>query len=263
MAKSLPGLLTHNESVNQGGEKPDAPVVPQLRFNHPLSPNRVVGHVRLSLRTLRRLQKKYSVSINDIALCVVAGGLKHHLLALGELPEEDIQGMMPVDIRRAREDGTIGNHVTMAKVPLFTTLRGTKDRLLAINAITRERKATSRKKTGKAPLAIELVEDIHPALILWLGNWLVKSGKIDSLPQPTNTVVTNVPGIKGRAWLGGSELVDYLGFGPLGPNLGLFHTVSSTTKHINISFLSTPEFMEDGEAYRKALEKSWQQVRRL
>lgn len=263
VAKSMPELLAPHDTVSQDRNKSDASPVPQLRFNHPLSPNRVVGHVRLPLRTLRRLQKKHSVSINDIALCVVAGGMKHYLKTLGELPEADIQGMMPVDIRRAREDGTIGNHVTMAKVPLFTGLRGTKDRLLAINAITRERKASSRKKTGVAPLAIELVEDIHPGLILWLGNWLVRSGKIDKLPQSTNTVVTNVPGIRGRAWLGGAELVDYLGFGPLAPNLGLFHTVSSTTNYINISFLSTPEFLDDGEDYRQALEKSWQQVRRL
>jgi hypothetical protein len=222
-----------------------------------------VGHVRLSMRTLRRLEAKYSVSINDIALCVVAGGIRHYLDGLGELPADEAQGMMPVDIRRAGEDGTIGNHVTMAKVPLHTNLRGAKERLLAINAVTRQKKSEARGGKGSSKLALELVEDIHPALVLWLGNWLVRSGHIDRLPQPTNTVVTNVPGMAGRAWLGGAELVDYLGFGPLGPNLGLFHTVSSTAKHVNISFLSTPEFLDDGEAYRLALEKSWRQVRRL
>ena len=107
---------------------------------------------------------------------------------------------------------------------------------------------------------LELVDEIHPAIILALGNWLVSSGHIDDLPQTVNTVVTNVPGPRGDAYMAGARLVDYLGFGPLAPNIGLFHTVSSAAQHVNISFLSTAAFMGDGRAYRLALENAAQSL---
>ena len=257
----LPSLLPGRDDHGEGDS--DSPAVPQLHFNHPVSGNRVTGHLRMSLRPLNRLVKKHSVSINDIALAVVAGALRYYLQERDELPDTDTLALMPIDIRRKGEDGQMGNHVAMARVPLFTTLKSPWERLLAIHGAAQDKKRRSKGNKGHSHLVLDLVDDIHPALILWLGNWLVASGKIDELPQSVNTAVTNVPGLRQRAWLGGAELVDYLGFGPLAPNMGLFHTVSSTSKHVNISFLSTPEFLDDGAAYQRALEKSWRQMVRL
>lgn len=107
---------------------------------------------------------------------------------------------------------------------------------------------------------LELVDEIHPAIILWLGQWLISSGHMDELPQSVNTVVTNVPGLSSEAYLAGAKLVDYLGFGPLAPNMGLFHTVFSTQEHVNISFLSPAAIMGDGSAYRASLEKSLAEI---
>lgn len=107
---------------------------------------------------------------------------------------------------------------------------------------------------------LKLVDEVHPAIILWLGQWLVKSGRIDQLPPTVNTVVTNVPGLSHDAYLAGAKLIDYLGFGPLAPNMGLFHTVSSTADHVNITFLSTADFIGDGGAYSASLATSWSQV---
>jgi len=264
LARLLPEkLLSVTAQEKSGNDKKPSPELPQLRFNHPLEADRVVGHVRLSMRTLRRLQKKHAVSINDIALCVVAGGLRYYLDELGELPENDAEAMMPIDIRRPGKDGSTGNHVAMAKVSLHTSIARAGDRLQAIHEAAQEKKKQTKSDKGKSHLGLEIIDEIHPALILWLGGWLVNSGKIDQLPTTVNTVVTNVPGISGHAWMAGAKLIDYLGFGPLGPNLGLFHTVSSAESHVNISFLSTPEFLGDGNDYRRALEKSWRQLRRL
>ena len=107
---------------------------------------------------------------------------------------------------------------------------------------------------------ITLVDEIHPAIVLWLGQWLISSGHMDELPQSVNTVVTNVPGLSSDAYLAGAKLVDYLGFGPLAPNMGLFHTVSSTQDHVNITFLSTAVCMGDGSGYRASLETSLSEV---
>ena len=49
------------------------------------------------------------------------------------------------------------------------------------------------------------------------------------------------------------KLVDYLAFGFLAPNVGLFHTVSSAADPVNVSFLSTQEFLGGGSAYNAEL----------
>jgi hypothetical protein len=175
-----------------------------------------------------------------------------------ELPQENLITLMPIDIRRQNKDGTIGNHVSVAKVCLYTTITDAGARLQAISKDSGKSKKHSKKTDGHALL--RLIDDIHPAIILWLGQWLVASGHLEDLPTTVNTVVTNVPGLATDAYLAGAKLVDYLGFGPLAPNVGLFHTVSSTPDHVNVSFLSTPRFIDDGRAYTAALARSWEEL---
>ena len=255
--KLLPQLLLSEDA----DAKSDHLGTPQTPFNHPVDPDRVVGHVRMEMGQLRRLEKKFHCTINDIALCVVAGALRAYLLDRDELPAENLQTLMPIDIRRKNQDGDIGNHLIIAKVSLHTSVGDIKERLAAISSGSA--KGKQRRKKSDSHVLLKLVDEIHPAIILWLGQWLVSSGRIDKLPQTVNTVVTNVPGMSCEAYLVGAKLVDYLGFGPLAPNMGLFHTVSSTEEHVNISFLTTAAFMGDGSAYRALLEQSLAEVSRL
>jgi hypothetical protein len=253
----LPGILEGNGG---GAATKKKQPVPLARFNHPVSADRVVGHVRMEMKPLKRLKKKFNCTINDIALCVISGALREYLLQQDELPSEDLQTLMPVNIRHKKESGSLGNHVTVAKLSLYTGMKKPGERLKAIHADSFGQKR--RIKKGGTP-AMNLVDDIHPAIILFLGKWLVSSGHIDDLPPTVNTAVTNVPGIPHDAYLDGVKLIDYLGFGPLAPKMGLFHTVSSTEDHVNISFLSTSVFLDNGEDYQQALAQSWGVVSRL
>jgi diacylglycerol O-acyltransferase len=256
----LPQLLHKDDKDASAGARKAAPV-PKVRFNHPVAADRVSGHVRLEMQQLERLKKKHHCSINDIALCVVAGALRQYLLESDELPEPSLQTLMPIDIRREGKDGSIGNHVSVAKICLHTNIDDSKERLRAIHTDSSKKKEQSRK--GDSHAMLKLVDEIHPAIILWLGQWLVSSGRIEELPQTVNTVVTNVPGLASDAYLAGAKLIDYLGFGPLAPNMGLFHTVSSTQDHVNISFLSTADFVGDGAAYGASLAQSWAVVSQM
>lgn len=255
LTKLLPGLWPGRGS----GKAPAAQgAVPRTPFNHAVDADRVIGHVRMEKAALKKVLRTFNCTINDIALCVVAGALRDYLLQRDCLPEQDLQTLMPVDIRRPREDGSIGNHVSVARVSLYTTLEDDAERLHAVSAHASEGKAQSKKSGSRAML--ELADEIHPAIIIGLGHWLFSSGHIEDLPQPVNTVVTNVPGPTGDNYLAGAKLIDYLGFGPLAPSLGLFHTVSSAGEHINITFLSTAALLGDGSGYRAAMEDALQNL---
>jgi WS/DGAT/MGAT family acyltransferase len=260
LVKLLPQVWQGREPGEKEQDKEAA--IPRIRFNHPVAADRVVGHVRMGVAELEKLEEKYQCTKNDLALCTVAGALRHFLGKKGELPAEDLVAAMPIDIRKNHEDGDMGNQVSLARVHLHTDIKGVKSRLKAIQAATGHSKEHSRK--GNPHALLDLVDEIHPALIIWLGQWLIDSGRLDRMTPLVNTVITNVPGIRSEAYLAGARLVDYLGFGPLAPNVGLFHTVSSTPEHVNISFASTREFVGDGSEYRASLERSYAElVRKL
>lgn len=256
LVKILPALLQSDDAAP--GARAQA--IPRTRFNQALTADRVTGHVRMELKQLRQLERKFACTINDIALCVVAGAMRGLLGDNDELPAENLVTLMPIDIRRENRDGTTGNHVSVAKVCLYTTVADAGRRLQAISKDSGKSKKRNKKTDGHAML--RLIDDIHPAIILWLGQWLISSGHLDDLPPTVNTVVTNVPGLSTDAYLAGARLVDYLGFGPLAPNVGLFHTVSSTPDHVNVSFLSTAKIIGDGHAYTAALAHSWDELAR-
>lgn len=254
LLQMLPGMLMSKGSK----EKKPGPVVPRVRFDQPLKGDRVVGHVRMEMSTLRKLEKKYGCTINDLALCAVAGAQRQFLLERGELPEESLVAAMPINIRQEREDGKVGNRLILARVPLLTDDDNIEARLKAIISETTRDKSESKKSGTGRPM--RLIEEIHPAAIIWLARRLYFSGYLDSRPPMVNMVVSNVPGFPDETYLMGSRLIDYIGLGPLGPGLGLFHTISSTPDHVNITFVSNADMVGDGTGYREALKQGYEKM---
>lgn len=254
LLKMLPGLV----QTRRSDKKAEKRVVPRSHFNQPISGGRVIGHIRMDMAALRRREKEYDCTINDLALCVVAGAQRQFLLDNDELPEESLVAAMPINIRKEQKDGEIGTKVTVARVPLFTELEEMATRLQAIVNETNRDKRESKSSGARIPMNI--IDEIHPAAIFLLMRQLYYSGYIDSRSPIVNMTISNVPGFAEETYLLGSRLIDYLGFGPLGPSLGLFHTISSTPDHVNISFTSTAELVGDGSAYRQALQQGYTQL---
>lgn len=255
--KLLPGVWP----TESGADVKKHGTIPHAYFNTHVSADRVVGHATMDIKTLHKLEKKFGCTINDIALCVIAGALRSYLLDKEALPDNHLYTLMPINIRQPDEEVSLGTHVSVAKVSLYTGTSDIRERLKSIHADAMHGKRKDARSSARALL--DLLDEVHPAILLWLGEWLVSSGYIEKLPQSVNTVVTNVPGSTEDLYIGNIKLIDYLGFGPLAPNLGLFHTVSSTADHVNISFLSTSELLDDGHAYTESLLRSWVEVSEL
>ncbi|MBE9539710.1 MAG: wax ester/triacylglycerol synthase family O-acyltransferase [Proteobacteria bacterium] len=254
LLKMLPDMLTPKK---RGNETPKVRV-PSAHFDQQVKGSRVIGHVRMDMATLCQLEETYDCTINDLALCVVAEAQRQFLLGHGELPDESLVAAMPINIRQRNDKGEVGNRLTLARVPLFTDTDDMKARLRAVISETTRDKSEGRKSGGGN--AMQLIEEIHPAFITWLLKRLYYSGFFDSRPPVVNTIVSNVPGFPDETYLMGARLIDYLGFGPLGPGIGLFHTVSSTPDHVNISFVSTADMVGDGAGYCAALRSGYEEL---
>ncbi|HEY9032434.1 MAG TPA: wax ester/triacylglycerol synthase family O-acyltransferase [Pseudomonadales bacterium] len=232
---------------------------PKTVFNRMPGADRRMGHLRLPMRELRRIEAASGATINDIALCVISGALHEYLAGQQQLPAQDLVASMPISIRDDSQDKVLGNRISLANLGLYNHITEPLQRLAAIHQATHASKQHNHRRRGGSFLS--MMDSIYPALVVWAGHRLVDSGLLESLPPVSNTVITNVPGIGQPAYLCGAELVDYLGLGILAPTVTLFHVVSSVPSHANITFLGCSASLADDDAYRKALQRSWRQLR--
>jgi diacylglycerol O-acyltransferase / wax synthase len=237
---------------------PPSALIPDTPFNSGPSADRILGHIRAPLKKMHQLEKASGCTINDIALSIIGGALKDYLQQQGQTPEQSLVAGMPIDIRSSEDKNAIGNQLSFVNLSLHTDIDDAQNRLAAIHQASSESRKKN-KRVGPKSL-ISIVDNLHPGAVVWIGKKVISSRLINKIPRLHNTIITNVPGIPVPCYLGGAKLVDYLGFGPLTPIGSLFHVVSSTDTHINISFLSCSNSLKDQHAYRMALENSYKQL---
>ncbi|MEH6568552.1 MAG: wax ester/triacylglycerol synthase family O-acyltransferase [Halioglobus sp.] len=261
-AKLLLNIGSIAQKMLFSSNKPNAPssTIPDTPFNQLPSADRNLGHIRLPMNDIRQLEEISDCTINDIAMCIIAGGLRSYLESRQQLPDQSLVTGMPINIRSEKDKKTIGNHVSLANLSLFTEIADPKKRLQAISkASTQSRQ--NNQRTGPGSL-LSVADNLQPGIIIWAGEKMMASGLVDKLPRLNNTIISNVPGIMAPCYLAGAKLVDYLGLGPLAPTVSLFHAISSIHSHISICFQSCSSSLEDPDAYTQALEKSYRQLKK-
>ena len=236
--------------------------VTQMRFNLAPEADRVIGHISLPKEQIQLIRNHTHCTINEIAMTVVAGGMRQYLKARSELPKVDLVAGMPIDIRpknnEQKNKQNHGNHLSFANLSLHTTIAEPLERLKTIHQSSI---AIKKRHQLLGPETImSLVENLYPSILKWGGEKIVTTDLINLIPAINNTIVTNVPGIDAECYLCGSKLVDYLGFGPLPPILNLFHVVSSVSDHVNITFISCQSGIDNKTDYQKALTASFDEL---
>jgi len=257
-ARHVPALWNAYRQTPPKNSKPTIEK-PHTRFNNSVTQGRVVGHVTFSEKVMQRiLQRMPDVSFNEIILCVVGGALHSYLRKHGELPSTSLVCGVPVSTRSRHDVKESGNKVTFANVPLHTDMTNPLQRLLAVHEDSVTAKHIARR-IGSG-LANDLLDNISSALLIWGGKLMIDTGLLDRLPPVCNTIVSALPGPDEPRYLGGARMRDFYGMGPLAPNVGLFHVVSSLDDKITLTFVACAAQMHDAKRYQLELHASWREL---
>jgi WS/DGAT/MGAT family acyltransferase len=135
-------------------------------------------------------------TLNDVALCVVAGALRDLSMRAGRTPEA-LRVMVPVSTRPAGRELDLGNRLSFVFVELPVHLHRPADRLAAIVGATRRAKAEDRAGGG------ELVMGALGVLPDALKD---RAARLAASPRLYNLTVSNVPGPRVPVYLLGCEL---------------------------------------------------------
>lgn len=232
---------------------------PKTRFNNPVGPYRVFEAALFELEDFKAIKSATDTKVNDVALAVVAGGIRRYLQHHHELPMEALLAIMPVNMRTHRGDNEEHNQVGSIFANIHTDIEDPVERVHAIHKSTDEAKEFGEQ----TPLidALKLAGVFSPRLTKSLVHLYIDNKLTERLPINFSSVISNVPGPPFPLYCSGAKLVQYHGVGLLTPGVGLFHLVMSYCGTVTISIVADRNIMPDPSFYRECLEKSFEELK--
>ncbi|RLQ20304.1 wax ester/triacylglycerol synthase family O-acyltransferase [Seongchinamella sediminis] len=231
---------------------------PKTRFDEPVGQHRVFDAARFDLEDFKAIRKATGTTINDVAVAVVAGGLRKYLNFHDELPEEPLAGSVPVNIRSRRGETEDNNQIAAIMTNIHTDISDPLERLKAISA-----SLDNAKGYIDTPLSdpMKIAGIFSPAISKRMAKWYIDNEMTRRLPVGSACVITNVMGPRVSLYSAGAKLVQYHCTGVLTPGGGLFHSVFSFDGAVSISAIANRDAMPDPDFYMQCIHKSFEELK--
>jgi diacylglycerol O-acyltransferase / wax synthase len=180
---------------------------PRTSLNVPIGGKRRLAVARVPLASLKGIRAELGGTVNDVVLTAAAGGLRRLLLTRGEAPPHDgLRAMVPVNLREAAEQLSLGNRITS----LFVRLPVAERRPLKRYA--RQIREAESLKSGSQALGSRALIDLAGHAPPLIHTFLARSLFATRL---FNVTITNVPGPQAPLYAFGSRLTDVWPLVPL------------------------------------------------
>jgi diacylglycerol O-acyltransferase / wax synthase len=213
-----------------------------------IGPDREVAWTAFPLDRLRRIGHRAGegITVNDVVLAVVAGGLRAWLEG-GDGRPHDMRVQVPVSLHaREEEKGQLGNRDSFMNVDLPLAEPDPLVRLRLINEETRERKLEHDADTLYA--FFHAIGRFRP---LYRGVTRLTSG-----PREFALSVSNVPGPRQRAVILGHAVEQFCSFAEPADRHALRVSVISLGGELAFGLCSDPDAIADLDGLRGALADS-------
>ncbi len=223
---------------------------PKSAINGETGPTRAFSYSHFPLEDFRLVKAALGGTINDIVLSVVAGGLRHFLIARGVDPDDEdeaLQCLCPVSIRDTSERTALGNRLAMLLVNLPIAESDPVRRLLDVRTTVDALKA--RKQAVGADFLLNLAGFAPSTLHAMVAR--------ASLRQIAfNLIVTNVPGPQIPLYCQGAKLVDVYPIAFLYDGQELAVAIFSYAGMLNFGYLVDHQNVPDVDVFAQCVEES-------
>jgi WS/DGAT/MGAT family acyltransferase len=228
-----------NDQVVPPGLPPRAP---KVSFNAHTSARRSWSFAGVPLADVKVVKNVFGVTVNDVALAMCAGALRHYLIERDELPDEPLTAMVPVGLRsHATPDA--GNRVSAMIVSLATNVADPVERLHVIVRSTRSAKVL--QDAIGPDIGLQLADVPPPALVRSGAALLEWSGLVSRLPPLTNLTISNVPGPTDPLYFCGGRLSAVYSTGVVADGLGLMIGLSSYCGQIDFGVTACADLVPE------------------
>ncbi|WP_199433759.1 wax ester/triacylglycerol synthase family O-acyltransferase [Qaidamihabitans albus] len=181
-------------------------------LNGPVGGSRRFALAHASVADIREISAAFGITVNDVALAVIAGAFRALLLRRdGRAPNRPLHALVPVSLH-AHDQDVVGNRISWLLPPLPVDLADPVARLFAVHERTRALKQHHQSDAGDLITALaRLVPQEIRALSVRLAG---------QFPQrAVTTVTTNVPGPARPITFLGRRVTDLVPFVPIAMRL--------------------------------------------
>ncbi len=254
---AAPNLLNYARKLLKG-ELQRGGDVPRTRFNAKPSPHRVINAEVFALDDIRWIKSVAGCTVNDVCLAICGGALRRYLDAKGELPDDPLVSMCPINTREGAGAASGGNQVGTMAVSLETDEADPWQRLLNIAGNTRNSKAVA-DAIGADTMAD--VMQLTGASLAGLGARVATANMFVTRAAPIfNAVTTNVPGPQVPLYMFGARVVRSFGLGPATDGIGLFHAMTSYNGELAITITACRSMLPDPDFYGQCLRDAYSEL---
>ena len=210
---------------------------PPTLFNRDIDATREVAYVRIELKDVEAVMRKFGVKANDVLTALVSGALVRYLKAHSALPEKDLIAGMPVSHYDPNRPAR--NQLTPMLCSIHTGVADPTERLAAIV------KTNSVGKEHISAIGSTLIEDwtqFMPTIFRNALRFFAMTG-IGKRQPPVNITFSNVRGFQEHIL--GAPIVVNFPFGPILNQIGLNITASTLNDAVGFGFVGCPRSIPD------------------
>ena len=233
---------------------------PRTRFNHPVSPHRVVDGVRFARAEIERMIERVpGAPVEDVAVAVIGGALHKYLDARLEAPGASLVAEVPIGTRadpRSRPGRTFADSAVM---PIYTDVEDAAERLQCVVAAARRLHAAGAARMGRK-LVVDAMQFVPAPVLGTVGDiaqWLRLGSRLAPI---VNTSIASVRGPDVPLYFAGAPLVGYYGLSVIHDLAGLAHIVGQYHGAVTIGVTACRAMLPDPGRYAACLYEAYDEL---
>jgi WS/DGAT/MGAT family acyltransferase len=267
--RSLPGVARAASLARSAGRLGrNGDVVRDVRVSAPhtktsglISARRSVAFGSTPLDEVKAIKNHFGVTVNDVVMTIVGGGLRAWLDDHDDLPSRPLAAMVPVSVQAPERPGAFGNRIVMMIPPVFTDEPDPMRRLERTHEAMRFLK--ERHRAVPATLLQDANHFIPPILLARAARVSARVGVRYARDAGANLIVSNIPGSREEQYLAGARLEGHYPLSAIFHGMGLNITVVSYRDQLDWGIVCDPEQSGDAQPLIEALRKAQSELHAL
>jgi diacylglycerol O-acyltransferase len=240
-AKHLSRALPSLADLFGASEDEPSPPTPRAAFNGTVGTRRAVAWSTVSLDDTMAIKNELGVKLNDVVLAITGGAMRNYMKSRGELPEASLVASVPVSTR-SKDDKSLGNQVSEISVRWGTDIECPVERVSVIHEAANVAKQNIHAGKGVDFIGIFSEALVPGALQLFMR---LSSAATESMPVPTNAVVSNVRMTPVPVYIAGARVDGMVPISLLAPTQGVNITLVSYCGELHFGITADPELLPE------------------
>lgn len=200
---------------------------------------RVIWSDPIDLQEVKAVCKLAGATVNDLLVTAVVGALRRYMLLHGEVV--DVRAMVPVNLRDARHELTLGNQFALVYLNLPVSMESAMMRLRSV------KKQMDIMKGSPEPMVVyqllNVIGRIPGELADWATTWF---------STKASAVLTNVPGPRQLLYFAGKPMRRILFWVPQSGRIGLGISIISYNGAVTLGLMVDDGLVENPELIMNA-----------